>query len=92
MQWPLKTEDRILVEPGLIQDNRSYLKAFGNGSHTFEPWSSDKDNIWARTPSPNFHTTPMERHLGFDRLNVHHPLHGGSIAAQGSNCARENNC
>ncbi|GFX45878.1 hypothetical protein TNCV_3607391 [Trichonephila clavipes] len=35
-----------------------YTMAFGDGPRNFEPWSSDEDDTWAYTPSPNNHTTP----------------------------------
>ncbi|GFX06523.1 hypothetical protein TNCV_3017571 [Trichonephila clavipes] len=34
---------------------------------------------------PNFHTTPTEGCLSFNRFNVHRSLHGGFSVAQGSN-------
>ncbi|GFW09256.1 hypothetical protein TNCV_2102101 [Trichonephila clavipes] len=35
----------------------SYTRAFENGPHDLEPWSSDEDETWAGTLSPNYHTT-----------------------------------
>ncbi|GFV37236.1 hypothetical protein TNCV_2278101 [Trichonephila clavipes] len=39
----------------------SYARAFGYGPRNFKPWSSDKDDTRAGTPSPNYHTTPTRR-------------------------------
>ncbi|GFV95827.1 hypothetical protein TNCV_1728771 [Trichonephila clavipes] len=39
-------------------NSQSYTRAFGDGPRNFEPWSSDVDDTLARTPSPNYHTTP----------------------------------
>ncbi|GFY13775.1 hypothetical protein TNCV_4961441 [Trichonephila clavipes] len=38
------------------------FRVFGNRPRNFEPWSSDEDDTWADTPSPDFHTTPTGRH------------------------------
>ncbi|GFX56623.1 hypothetical protein TNCV_3954501 [Trichonephila clavipes] len=35
----------------------SYTRAFGDGPRNFEPWSSEVDDTWAGTPTPNYHTT-----------------------------------
>ncbi|GFT31628.1 hypothetical protein TNCV_230671, partial [Trichonephila clavipes] len=45
------------------------MRAFGDGPHNFEPWSSDVDDASAGTLSPNYHTTPTGGAL--DRFNVH---------------------
>ncbi|GFU97098.1 hypothetical protein TNCV_3347441 [Trichonephila clavipes] len=54
---------------------------FGDRPRNFEPWSSDEDDTWADTPSPNFHTTPTGRHWSLNTFIVHRQLlYGGSSA------------
>ncbi|GFV83760.1 DUF4817 domain-containing protein [Trichonephila clavipes] len=51
----------------------NYARAFGDGPRHFEPWSSDKDDTRAGTPSPNYHTngsTFEPRHIS--RATVPH--------------------
>ncbi|GFW89105.1 hypothetical protein TNCV_2685391 [Trichonephila clavipes] len=40
-----------------------YTRTFGDGPCNLEPCSSDEDDTSARTPSPNYHTTPTEERL-----------------------------
>ncbi|GFS72021.1 hypothetical protein TNCV_2676741 [Trichonephila clavipes] len=62
----------------------AYLRALGDGTRHFEPWSSDEDDTSALIPSLNFHTKPMSGCLRVDIFNVHRPpLHGGSSMVHG---------
>ncbi|GFU48912.1 hypothetical protein TNCV_3209151 [Trichonephila clavipes] len=56
-----------------------FPRAFGDGPHNFEPWSSNEDDT--RTPSPTYHTTGRTFELSTD-LTYNAPLHGGSSAAR----------
>ncbi|GFY22600.1 hypothetical protein TNCV_2178611 [Trichonephila clavipes] len=61
-------------------------RVFGDRPRNFEPWSSDEDDTWADTPSPDFHTTPTGRHWSLNTFIVHGLLlYGGSSAVLDSN-------
>ncbi|GFU62267.1 hypothetical protein TNCV_4859781 [Trichonephila clavipes] len=49
---------QLIRAPGHPQAPNGYSRAFGDGPHNFESWSSDEDDIKAGTSSPNYHTTP----------------------------------
>ncbi|GFW96871.1 hypothetical protein TNCV_2160071 [Trichonephila clavipes] len=52
--------DIFLVQFKAVQDVLSYMRAFGDRSHNFEPWSSDvKDTPEMAPSSPNYHTHDM---------------------------------
>ncbi|GFT26490.1 hypothetical protein TNCV_3603421 [Trichonephila clavipes] len=61
-----------------------YTRAFGDGPRHFESWSSDKDDTWAGTPSPNYHTNGRTLELRTD-LTCIASLHCGSSVVLGSN-------
>ncbi|GFX33062.1 hypothetical protein TNCV_5042301 [Trichonephila clavipes] len=61
-----------------------YTRAFGDGPRNFEPWSSDVDDPWTGTPSPNYHTNGWTFHLSTD-LTCIAALHGESLVVMGSN-------
>ncbi|GFX49451.1 hypothetical protein TNCV_3342291 [Trichonephila clavipes] len=50
------------------------MRDFRNGHHHFEPWSRGDDDTRARTPSPNYHTTPTGGRLNSQQINEHHSL------------------
>ncbi|GFU86980.1 uncharacterized protein TNCV_485911 [Trichonephila clavipes] len=51
----------------------SYTRTFGDGPRNFEPSSSDVNDTWAGTTSPNYNTPPHQREdvSALDRFNVH---------------------
>ncbi|GFX58378.1 hypothetical protein TNCV_306681 [Trichonephila clavipes] len=56
-------------------------EVLGDRPRNFEPRSSDEDDTWADTPSPDFHTTPTGRHWSLNTFIVHRPLlYSGSSA------------
>ncbi|GFY23653.1 hypothetical protein TNCV_1039521 [Trichonephila clavipes] len=56
--------DKLSVNISVTSLNHSM--AFGDGPRNLELWSSDEDDIRARTPS-NFCIIPMGGRLSFDR-------------------------
>ncbi|GFX91520.1 hypothetical protein TNCV_3681061 [Trichonephila clavipes] len=64
----------------------SYTRAFGDRSRNFEPWSSDVDDTWAVTPSPNYGTPPTGGRLSSRQIQrASLPYTGGSLVVLGSN-------
>ncbi|GFW09765.1 hypothetical protein TNCV_868271 [Trichonephila clavipes] len=66
----------------------SHSRAFGDEPRNLEPWSSDEDDTWVGTPSPNYNTTPTQEGVtrkyppankcvqGYLKIiaNIRHPL------------------
>ncbi|GFW43433.1 hypothetical protein TNCV_4612941 [Trichonephila clavipes] len=61
-----------------------YTRAFGDGPRKFEPWSSDVDDTWAGSLSPNYHTNGRTFPLSTDLACIA-ALHGGSLVVLASN-------